>query len=138
MKTILKLILSCLFIFWLTSSCSPDDSSDLFIVNDFTITIDENPIANSLIGKISSKVDPSKFLIYSIMSPATDKAISILNYPETGLIYVNDAALFDFETNPVIKSAVTVYLVRYKLDFSTETLDSKTITVTINLKDLPE
>ena len=138
MKTTFKIIFYCLSIFWLSSSCSSDDSSNSFFVNDFTVTMDENPIENQLIGKISSKVDPGKFLIYSILSPTAESAINILNYPETGLIYVKDPSVFDFETNPVIKSTVTVYLVRYKLDFSTETLDTKTITVTINLKDLTE
>ena len=139
MNTTFKIIFCCLSIFCLSSSCSSDDSLNSFLVNDyFTVTMDENPIENQLIGKISSKVDPGKFLIYSILSPTAESAINILNYPETGLIYVKDPSVFDFETNPVIKSTVTVYLVRYKLDFSTETLDTKTITVTINLKDLTE
>jgi hypothetical protein len=63
-------------------------------------------------------------------------------YPDglySNKIFVNNPVLFDFETNPVLKVTLKVTKVRLKLDFVTMVpLDTKTITVTINLKDLPD
>lgn len=138
MKTTFKIILHCLFIFWIIISCSKDDL-DLFVVNDFTTSIDENPNQDQLIGSIPYQINRglTEFIITSQNVP---NAIRINN--SYGLsnasIYVQDQVLFDFETNPIIIATVKVNKVMPHLDFSQDILDTKIITVTINLNDLPE
>ena len=143
MKTTFKIILCCLTIFWLNSSCSPDDLPVL-VIDDYFTTIDENPINDQLIGSIPSEINSNRGLHYSfiIISQSVEKAVLLRNggYFSTEMIsiYVNDAAVFDFETNPVIMTTIKVNAVSYNLDFSQEIHDTKTITVTINLNDLPD
>ena len=138
MKNKFKIILCCLTIFLLTSGCSKDDL-DLFVVNDFKVTMNENPNQDQLIGTIPYEVNKgtTNFIITSQNVP---NAISINN--SSGLkmasIYVNEPTLFDFEMNPVIEATVKVNRVMTHLDFSQEILESKTISIIINLKDLPE
>ena len=129
--------------FILLFNCSPDDSSDSSFVNDFTIEMDENPTENQFIGRIPYEGPDSAviFLTISILNQTVQNAIYI-NSPdslESNSLYVNNPVLFDFETNPVIKVTVRVNKVRLNLDFVTyDILETKTITVTINLNDLPD
>ena len=129
--------------FVLIFNCSTDDSSDSSFVNDFTIEMDENPIDNQFIGRIPYEGPDSAviFLTISILNQTVQNAIYI-NSPdslESNSLYVNNPVLFDFETNPVIKVTVRVNKVRLNLDFVTyDILETKTITVTINLNDLPD
>jgi hypothetical protein len=138
MKTTFKILLFGLTIFWLTGGCSKDDL-DLFIVKDFTVIMDENPVQDQLIGTIPYEVNRgvTRFLI---MSQNVSNAISIINSPglKYASIYVHNPIIFDFETNPLIVANVKVNRVQTHLDFSEDVLDSKTITITINLNDLPD
>lgn len=130
-------------LFILLFNCSSDDSSDSSFVNDFTIEMDENPTENQFIGRIPYEGPDSSiiFLTISILSQTVQNAIYI-NSPdllESNSLYVNNPELFDFETNPVIKVTLRVNKVRLNLDFVTyDILDTKTITVTINLNNLPD
>ena len=143
MKTSFKILLSCLTIFWLNSSCSKDDLPVL-VIDDYFTTIDENPINDQLIGSIPSEINSNRELHYSytIISQSVENAIVLRNggyfSTERISIYVKDATAFDYETNPAIEATVEVNVVSYNLDFSLEIHDTKTITVTINLNDLPE
>jgi hypothetical protein len=129
--------------FILLFNCSPDDSSDSSFVNDFTIEMDENPTENQYIGRVPSEGlnGTIEFLTVSILNQTVQNAIYI-EYPDSlgsNSLYVNNPVLFDFETNPVIKVTVRVNKVRLHLDFVTyDILETKTITVTINLNDLPD
>ncbi|PKQ43917.1 hypothetical protein [Confluentibacter flavum] len=138
MKTTFKIILCCLSVFWIIISCSKDDL-DIFVVNDFTTTIDENPNQDQLIGIIPYQVNKglTEFIITSQNVP---NAISINNSYgfSNASIYVQDPVHFDFETNPIIIATIKVNRVIVHLDFSQDILDTKIITVSINLKDLPE
>ncbi len=143
MKTIFKIILCALSFFWMITSCSKDDLPILEI-SDYTTTVNENLTNNQLIGTIPSAVNSNRELYYAteIISQSVANAILISNggyYSTENLsVYVNDVSAFDFELHPVITATVKVKAVSYKLDFSQEIHDSKTITITINLKDLPE
>ena len=143
MKNTFKIILCFLSIYWLNSSCSQDDLPVL-VIEDYFTTIDENPINDQLIGTIPSELNSNRELYYSftIISQSVEKAIILGNggYFSTEMIsiYVNDAAVFDFETNTVIMATIKVNAVSYKLDFSQEIHDTKTITVTVNLNDLAD
>ena len=134
MKTTFKIILCCLTIFWLNSSCSPDDSLDLFVVSDFTVTMDENPTERQLIGSIPyENFEEHTIIRFFITSQNDSNAI----YFQGASIHVYDPILFDFETNPIIVANVKVqqgYWVLGGWDYQ----QTKTITVTINLNDLPD
>ena len=144
MKTTFKILLTCLSILWLNSSCSKDDSP-ILIIDDYFTTIDENPINDQLIGTIPLEINLNGLsrYTYTIISQSVENAI-ILRHGITGAeekiisVYVNDETVFDFETNPVIMATIKVNAGSLKLDFSLEIHDTKTITVTINLNDLPD
>lgn len=139
MKTTFKIILCCLPIFWIIISCSKDDL-ELLVVNDFTATIDENPNQDQLIGTIPYEVNRGTTL-FIITSENVPNAIYISNLQGYhASIYVNDPTFFDFETHPIITVKVKVERGTYSWpDLATwEVFDSKTITITINLNDLPE
>lgn len=128
MKTIFKhskfLFLTILLTIF---SCSSDDDSngnDGINLSDFTTNFDENPLAGDRIGTVQAASE--KTLSFGIESQEPNGAMSIDS--DTGELTVADAALFDFETNPVITAVVSV--------ITSET--SKTIDVTINLNDLDD
>ncbi|WP_372795383.1 hypothetical protein [Lutibacter sp.] len=143
MKTTFKILVICLSILWLNNSCSKDDSP-ILVIDDYFITIHENPINDQLIGTIPSEINSNRELYYSfsIISQSAENAIILENggYFSTEMIsiYVNDKTVFDFETNPIIIATIKVNAVSYKLDFSQEIHDTKTITITINLNDLAD
>ena len=133
-------IYSVFFLFFILFNCSSDDSSDSSFVNDFAIEMDENPTENQLIGTIPYEADSGQYIAFSILSQTVQNAI--YNQSAGGVdsrLFVNNPLLFDFETHPVIKVIVKVNKVRLHLDFVTyDILETKTITVTINLNDLPD
>ncbi len=143
MKITFKILFICVSSFWLISSCSKDDSP-ILVIDDYFITIDENPIDDQLIGTIPSEINSNRELYYffTIVSQSAENAIILGNdgYFSTKRIsiYVKDKTVFDFETNPIVVAKIKVSAVSYKLDFSQEIHDTKTITVTINLNDLAD
>jgi hypothetical protein len=138
MKSTFRILLICLPILGLNSSCSKDDS-DLFVVNDFAVTMDENPSQDQLIGTIPYQINRGSTTFF-ITSQNVSNAISIINssYQYQASVYVHDPVLFDFETNPLIEASVRVNRVQSHLDLSEDVLDTKTIIITINLNDLPD
>lgn len=143
MKTIFKIQALSFFIILLITSCSKDDLPILEI-KDYNTAINENPSFDQLIGTIPSKTNSNRQLYYTFtfLSQSVENALSIRNggyfSTESGSLYVNNETVFDFETNPVITAVIKVNAVSYKLDFSEEIHDTKTITININLNDLPE
>lgn len=139
MKTTFKILLTCLSILWLNSSCSKDDSP-ILIIDDYFTTIDENPINDQLIGTIPLEINLNGLsrYTYTIISQSVENAIILRHGEKIISVYVNDETVFDFETNPVIMATIKVNAGSLKLDFSLEIHDTKTITVTINLNDLPD
>lgn len=84
-----------------TSGCSKDDL-DLFVLNDFSVAMDENPSQDQLIGIIPYEVNKGSTQ-FDITSQNVSNAIYISNIQGIqASILVNDSALFDFEINPVI------------------------------------
>lgn len=126
MKTILK-ISSCFILTLLlfTFSCSSDDDSggsDTFNVDNLVTNFDENPLANASIATIQAT--SSGTLSFSITSQTPVGALSIS--ATTGELTVANAALFDFETNPIINATVSVI----------DPDNMEIANVTINLNDL--
>lgn len=96
-----------------------------FSASDFTITINENPSVNELLGSISATTSQGE-LTFVLTNQDPDGSINI-DY-NTGEITVNDPTLFDFETNPVLNAIAEVS--------NGESME--TVTVTINLIDIEE
>ncbi len=92
----------------ITFGCSSDDDGAIenieINVEDLTVAIDENPTNGQVIGTVET--DGSGTLSFSITSQTPEGALSI--DLSTGELTVANAALFDFETNPVITASVTV------------------------------
>jgi hypothetical protein len=142
MKTTFNILLICLSIFLLNNSCTTDNNSEPTFVNDFTITMDENPTENQLIGLIpvQSEFSSVELITATILTQSVPNAVYI-EYTGYGSnrINVNNPILFDFETNPVLKVTLKVNKARWNLDFATyDILETKTIIATINLNDLPD
>ena len=100
------LILALLFTAF---SCNNDDGEVVATITeinleDLAVTIDENPTDGQLVGTVLT--DGSGTLSFSITSQTPAGALSIAS--GTGELTVANAALFDFETNPVITASVTV------------------------------
>jgi len=91
---------------------------------DFTTTVDENPTSGDSLGTVQAAGDGT--LSFSISSQTPAGALSI--DAATGELTIADAALFDFETNPVITANISV-------DNSGNT---ETATATINLNNVNE
>ncbi|MFT4806619.1 MAG: hypothetical protein ACI9YE_003855 [Psychroserpens sp.] len=127
---------SVFILFFTLFNCSSEDFSylDKFVVNDYTVTMDEHPTEHQLIGTIPCEVysatNHARFII-------TSQNVANAIYLGESSIYVNDPILFDFETNPIIKANVKVER-GYWYQYSWEIRETKTITVTIHLNDLPD
>ncbi|RDY61970.1 DUF1566 domain-containing protein [Flagellimonas nanhaiensis] len=111
-----------------TISCNNDDNSDgttdeiVIEVQDFTLTIDENPSNGESLGSIEAT--GSNSLSFSITEQTPSGALTINE--DTGDLTIADASLFDFETNPMITATVAVVGA------------TETASITINLNNLDE
>lgn len=141
MKTSFKILLLCLSILWLNSSCSKDDSSNSSFVNDFTIEMDENPTENQFIGTVPYNGGKYGYyhLVTSILTQSVPNAVYVFSSGNFGsnAIQVNDPILFDFETNPIIKVTLKVEEVGGNF-FDYKIFSTKTIVATIKLNNLSD
>ena len=121
--------------FVLIFNCSSDDNpKDLFVVNDYTVTMAENPTEYQLIGTIPyENFEEHTIIRFFITSQNVSNAI----YFQGASIHVYDPILFDFETNPIIVANVKVEQGNW-YQYGWQIQQTKTITVTINLNDLPD
>lgn len=72
-------------------------------VQDLTVTIDENPTNGQVIGTLQASAGASAF---SITAQSPSGALNINS--SSGELTVQDASLFNYETNPTITATVTV------------------------------
>ena len=93
---------------------------------DFTVTIDENPINGQVLGNITATADASSAITYSITSQTPSGAMAI--DATTGQLTVADSTLFDYESNTSLTADISV---------KTAT-KSEDVTATISLNDLSE
>lgn len=93
-------------------------------VQDFTVSVDENPATGQSLGTVQASGDGT--LTYSIVSSNPSGALDI--DASTGELTVADASLFDFEANPIITADISVD--------NAGTI--QTLTATINLNDVSE
>lgn len=93
-------------------------------IQDFTVTVDENPNDGQVLGNIQANGNGT--LSYSITAQSPMGAMAINT--GTGELTVLDPNLFDFETNPVITADISV----------ADGTESISATATINLNDVDE
>lgn len=89
-------------------SCGGNDDSEIQITvstKDFSITIDENPFANAIIGAINGSTNQGN-VMFSIKSQTPDNSLNIDQL--TGELSVNNVNNFDYEINPIITGIVDV------------------------------
>jgi Protein of unknown function (DUF1566) len=103
-------------------SCHTDDEQATISVQNFTAAINENPASGQSLGTVQTTGNGT--LTYSITAQTPPGALSINS--GTGELTVANAALFDFETNPIITATVS------------GTGASNTATVTINVTNVNE
>ncbi|UZR96467.1 hypothetical protein [Chondrinema litorale] len=84
-----------------------DEHEPIWTVSSFTVTMDENPTETTIdtIRFEDYDADLDGNLTYSISNQSPEGAIQIV---DDSIIAVNDAALFDFETNPTITATIEV------------------------------
>ncbi|MFI1743051.1 cadherin repeat domain-containing protein [Thalassobellus sediminis] len=119
---------SVLIFLILVFSCGGNDDSQIQITvsaTDFSITIDENPEANAIIGTVIGSSNQGD-VTFSITSQNPSNSFNINQ--TTGELTVNIVDNFDYEINPVITGVINV----------SNGNVSKTSIVTINLNDLNE
>jgi len=143
MKSFFLIIILTLGLTLIANSCSETEDLPIVLeVSDYVLTIRENPIHDQYIGTIPSKVNNADVItVFTILSQSSENAIYILSgysSPKKGSVYVNDETVFDYETNPKITAIVKVEIINYDHYYDAEIRDSKTITITINVIDLPE
>ncbi|WP_346881684.1 cadherin repeat domain-containing protein [uncultured Algibacter sp.] len=117
-----------------TLSCGNDDDNDnnnddnemnnSVMTNDLVASVDENPTAGQSIGNLRAIGDGD--LTFSITSQNIPGAIRIDS--SSGELIVDDASLFDFETNPIISATISVE----------DASNTNTATATFNLNDVDD
>jgi hypothetical protein len=127
MKNKLKLISSLAIALLLTTfGCSSDDSGSAanneVTLQNLEVTTDENPTVGLTIGTVLTT--GNGVLNFSIINQTPAGALTINS--STGELTVADAALFDYESNPIITAEVS----------SVDAVN--TATVTIGLTDINE
>lgn len=104
-------LLSFLLMFILFTSCDDkftDDSADdegqvTVTIENFEITIDENPERDFILGTVTASTNTGS-LSFSILSQSPEGALNIDS--ETGELTVADPSLFEFDNNPTITATV--------------------------------
>lgn len=132
MRNLLNNRFSILFLFSIFTlfSCSKDsDDPNPFEItvttSDFSITMDENPENEQVIGTVSGSTSAGSVTFLLIeQTPANAFTID----PASGELKVLNKVLFDFEKNPTITGTVKVY----------NGIISEDASVTITLNDLNE
>lgn len=122
MKKTIKLINAVLLIFLITTYGCKKDDEIVITLDDFEVTIDENPTDGQVVGTVQG--NGTNTFTFSIDSQTPNGALNI--NASTGELTVADPTLFDFETNPTITATVSASEAQ------------NTATVTINLNDIDE
>ncbi len=94
-------------------------------VNDFEITVDENPWANQILGILNATTNSGE-VVFSLDSATPEGAIEVDS--STGELKVSDSNAFDYESNPIVSAVI--------IGENNGVIDSSVIT--INLRDLDE
>ena len=137
MKTIFTIsaaVLMSVFLF----SCSNDDDAPqaLLSIEDLSVSIDENPQANAVIGTFSTNQENLNDVIaFTITEQSVAGAMTI---NAEGQLVVADVTAFNFEANPTITGVVTVNSgnINDTADFTITINDVVELNPSLSLEDL--
>lgn len=91
-------------------NCSSDDdatATNIITLQDFDVTIDENPSNGQSLGNVTANQSiGGTVLTYAIASQSPSGALSINS--STGELTVLDASIYDYESNQTITAVVSV------------------------------
>lgn len=125
----LRLIFFVIVLNFCFQSCEDSNdelNNDITVsIADFTVSIDENPIADLSLGTVQATTNEGN-ISFSILEQIPNQAIQINE--TTGEITVLTESLFDYETNPTITGVVR----------AENSGISQTANITINLNDVIE
>ncbi len=113
-------------------SCNDDDTTVIIdnggepIAENFTKTVEENPVPDQIIGSISANLNNNETLSFTILSQTPQGSIAIDG--STGEIAVGDARVFDYEINQQVIAEVIV----------SNSISQDTINVQIDIEDAGE
>lgn len=125
MKHLKSIVLLSTLLIVLASSCSKDESvATTIIATDYTTSVNENVPVGTSLGSITATSNSGGALSYSITSQQPVNAIAINS--TTGQLSVNDAVVFDFESQTKITGVINI----------TTGESSKTINFTVTLVDV--
>lgn len=115
------MVVALLVLIWV--ACSKDNEPTPLTIEaqDFTVTIDENPANNSVIGVLDVTTSESANLSFDIKDQQVQNALSV---EDDGTIFINDSSIFDFEIRNEFTASYYVA--------AGSTRDSASITITIN------
>lgn len=85
-------------------SCGKDDDVPVITMTGFTTDIDENPASGDPLGTVSGTSSDGASVRFSIASESVAGAFTVDEL--TGDIQVNDASIFDFETNATLSAVI--------------------------------
>ena len=125
MKKITHYAFVILFLCLYACTDDTDSLANLLEVENFTVTIDENPANAQIIGSIAVSTG-SGALEFTIKSQSNAGAFAVNS--TSGELTVSDSSIFDFEVNPKISGVIAV-------SNGSESVD---IDVIINLNDIVE
>ncbi len=80
-----------------------DDQAVIVTVDDFDVTIDENPEEGDILGILTASTNIGQ-ITYALNSQMPEGAIALDS--TTGEISVLEASLFDFDNNPIITAVI--------------------------------
>lgn len=128
MKVNFKFLIPSLFLsLFLFQGCGDDSDGDpepesVLLVNDFVVSIDENPAGGQVLGTIDASTTTGS-LSFAVTNEDPAGAIDV--NATTGQLSVSDASLFVFASHSQLTSTVEV----------TNGTDTKTLSVTVNIND---
>jgi len=103
-----------------------NDVAESVTANPFTVTIDENPSTNQVLGSVSATADGGATLSYSLVAGEDASAFEINS--STGQLLVADMSQFDYETKNILTA-------KYQVSNGSITAQSS---ITVNLNDIAE
>ena len=104
-----RAIIFLLFPIWCVVSCDSDKGEDedsvavTVNIEDFEVTIDENPDQGEVLGTIMATTNNGS-ISFSMVSQSQENAMVVNT--TTGELSVGDSTLFDFDSNPIITATV--------------------------------
>lgn len=120
----IKIAIWLVFLLVFLISCSKDSNGLEGVFTDQAMTIEENPVQGTIIGKVKENLQGN--YAFTIVEQSPNGALEI--NAATGELYVADKLLFDFEVYPELTATVKI----------ANTEGSTSVNITVKLEDLDD